>query len=402
MDLFWVFGSVAIFGMIVYAAQILAVHLTLRSPKNPCPKPMPSNFPPISILKPLKGLEDNLFDNLESFCLQDYPEYEIICSLQDPNDPAYRWPGRLKRNSRRRTFRSWLRRCNGGLNPKVNNLLPAYGHAKYPTVLISDSNVMVDRHYLKTIITPMGDPEVGLVNNLIRGVGGKTIGSLFENLHLNSFILGNICLLNRFLNIPCVVGKSMLMRKGDLEAIGGLTSFKDVLAEDHFIGEKMRKRGKRVIVSDYLINNVNEYWGLRKFINRHIRWGKMRWKILGIKYFAELMTNPVFISFLPLLFCEWTARTLSLPILVSLFKGMGDYYLGKKIQVHVKPFAYVLSPVKDLLVALIWFACLGSDTVVWRGNRYLIGKNTLLSPCAEKGIWAWRYRVMDAIKARMA
>ena len=90
MDLFWFFGSVAIFGMIVYAAQILAVHLTLRSPKKPCPKSMPSNFPPISILKPLKGLEDNLFDNLESFCLQDYPEYEIICSLQDENDPAYK------------------------------------------------------------------------------------------------------------------------------------------------------------------------------------------------------------------------------------------------------------------------------------------------------------------------
>ena len=84
------------------------------------------------------------------------------------------------------------------------------------------------------------------------------------------------------MDIPCVVGKSMLMRKRDLEAIGGLDSVKDFLAEDHFVGKKIREQDQRVVISNYLINNVNEYWGLQKFINRRVRWGKMRWKIVGI------------------------------------------------------------------------------------------------------------------------
>ena len=283
MDLFWFFGSVAIFGMVVYAIQISAVHLSLRSSKNPCPKPTPSDFPPISILKPLKGLEDSLFDNLESFCLQDYPEYEIICSLQDENDPAYKVARKVKEKFPDKPISIIVERCNRGLNPKVNNLFAAYRSSKYATILISDGNVKVDRHYLKEIALSLGKPGVGLVCNLIRGVGGRSVGSIFENLHLNSFILGNICLLDKYLNIPCVVGKSMLMRKTDLEAIGGFDGVKDVLAEDHFIGKKIREQNQQVVVSNYLINNVNEYWGLRKFINRHVRWGKMRWKIGGIR-----------------------------------------------------------------------------------------------------------------------
>ena len=83
-----------------------------------------------------------------------------------------------------------VERCNEGLNPKVNNMLPAYRDARYPYILISDSNVMVDRDYLRKNIQLIDDPGIGLVTNLIKGVGAKTIGSLFENLHLNSFERG--------------------------------------------------------------------------------------------------------------------------------------------------------------------------------------------------------------------
>ena len=96
---------------------------------------MPSNFPPISILKPLKGLEDNLFDNLESFCLQNYPEYEIICSLQDENDPAYKVARKVKEKFPDKPISIVVERCNRGLNPKVNNLFSAYRSSKYATVL---------------------------------------------------------------------------------------------------------------------------------------------------------------------------------------------------------------------------------------------------------------------------
>jgi ceramide glucosyltransferase len=401
MALFWILGVVILWGLIIYTLQIVAVRLALSPTRKREGHPILSqSYPPISVIKPLKGLEDNLFGNLESFCGQDYPEYELIFSLQDENDPAYKVARKVKEKFADKPISIIIERCHHGFNPKVNNLLSAYRHSKYPTILISDSNVMVDPYYLRTIVKPMDNPQVGLVCNLIRGIGGKTIGSIFENLHLNSFILGNICFLDKYLRIPCVVGKSMLMRKSDLEALGGLASVKDVLAEDHFIGEKIRGQNQRVVISNYLINNVNEYWNLRKFINRHVRWGKMRWKIGGMKYLLELTINPVFTACLPLLLLGPTEKTLSLLALVCLIKIIGDFYLGRSISTPMHPLVYLLSPMKDLLIGLIWFLPFADDTVVWRGNRYVMAKDTRLYPCPESG--KWKYRIMEGIKAKLA
>jgi ceramide glucosyltransferase len=403
MEIFWIISGLTIFGLIGFGLQILAVRSYIETTKRASEeRDSIEIFPAISILKPLNGLDDNLFDNLESFCRQDYPKYEILCSIQDPNDPAYRVVEKVKKKFPEKEISILVGRCNDGLNPKVNNMLPAYSHARYPYILISDSNVMVDRDYLRKSVQLMADPKIGLVTNMIRGVGAKTIGSLFENLHLNSFILGNVCFLKKFLDIPCVVGKSMLMRRRDLEAIGGLRAFKDVLAEDHFIGEKVRERGQQVILSNHMIRNVNEHWGLKRFINRHLRWGKMRWKILGYKYTVELIGNPVLLSLSSLLFEGPSERAVILIACVSLMKGMGDFYIGEKISAQLNPLAYLLSPLKDLLIGLVWFMSIANDTVVWRGKRYLIGENTVLFPCPEKGIWAWRYWLWDRIHVRAA
>lgn len=430
MEIFYIFAGLTILGLAGYGLQIWAVRATLRIGKgrgigkekdnysslSSSPLPLPA----VSILKPLKGLDDNLFDNLASFCTQDYPEYEIIFALQDHNDPAYRVARKIKDKYRDTDISIIVEKCGLGLNPKVNNLIPAYKVSKYPCILISDSNVMVGSDYLKEITVHMGDPDIGLVSNIIRGVGGRTIGSILENLHLNSFITGSVCFLDKFLKMPCVIGKSMLMRKSDLEAIGGLKAMKDVLAEDYVIGKRMHGIGKKVVLSNYAVNNVNEYWGIKKFLNRHIRWGKIRWRIGGIRYLSELIANHVFMSFLPIFLWEASWITISFALLVSLIKILGDYYIGillgnsgreKRKDVEtgspiprftVSPPHYILSPIKDIIIGLIWFVPLLSNTVVWRGNRYIIGKDSVLSPIPETGMWSWRYRVVDAIKARLA
>ncbi|MCL5978790.1 MAG: ceramide glucosyltransferase [Nitrospirae bacterium] len=397
MTLFWIFAGITIIGLACYGLQIWAVRATLKK-KNGASE----YCPPISILKPLKGLDDNLFDNLASFCTQDYPEYEIIFSLQDHNDPAYKVARKVKDKYRDRDISIIVEKCGSGLNPKVNNLMPAYKVSKYPCILISDSNVMAGNTYLKEIAAHMGDPDVGLVSNIIKGAGGNTIGSIFENLHLNSFIAGSVCFLDKFLKMPCVIGKSMLMRKSDLEAIGGFKAVKDVLAEDFVIGKLIHESGKKVVLSNYAINNVNDYWGVRKFLNRHTRWGKLRWRLGGVKYVSELIGNPVFMASIPMLLWEVSRLTVSFSLLVSLLKVLGDLYLGKKADSGLNPLLYLLAPVKDIVIGLIWFVPILSNTVVWRDNRYIIGKDSALFPCPDTGMWSWRYRLVDAIKARIA
>jgi|WetSurMetagenome_2_1015567.scaffolds.fasta_scaffold00320_25 ceramide glucosyltransferase len=408
MEIFLIFATFSVLGLAACLLQISAVRSYSRESLPPetgdtaSPPASPVSAPHVSILKPLKGLDDNLFDNLESFCLLDYPGYEIIFALQSRNDPAYKVAKKVRDKYPEIDITIYVEYSSPGLNPKVNNLIPAYGVSKYPYVLISDSNVMVDRSYLRKIMGEMKDPSVGLVCNLIRGMGGYSVGAVLENLHMNSFVIGSVCFLDRVLKMPCVIGKSMLMRKADLEAIGGLESVKDVLAEDYIIGKRMDEMGRKVVVSGHLINNVNNYWGIKKFINRHTRWGKLRWQIGGVRYISELIGNPVFMAFLPLLFWEPSRLTVAFAGIVSALKIAGDYMMGRAIKTNLTPSSYLFVPLKDLMIGIMWFAPLISSTVVWRGNRYIIGRESRLSPCPESGIWSLKYRLLSAITGRFA
>ncbi len=412
MITFGICAAISIVGTVLYLLQAGAAWSLItkkQEPSNFIPTRGPA-LPLVSILKPLKGLDDNLFDNLASFCTQNYPEYEILFSLQDHNDPAYKVAKKVQDKFPHKNITIVVERCNVGLNPKVNNLIPAYRKARHPYVLISDSNVLVDENYLIEITRHVDDPAVGLVSNVIRGVGGRSLGAILENLHLNSFVLGSVSFLDRFLGMPCVIGKSMLMKKSDLEALGGLEAFKDILAEDFIIGREMQRVGKKVFLSNYLISNVNEYWGIKRFLNRHTRWGKLRWRIGGISYFSELLANPVFVAALPVIVSGPSRITLAFAGLISLIKVLGDSIIGRTIESVTprndmdkpSPLIYFLAPVKDIVIGIVWFVPLVSSTVVWRGNRYFIGKDSHLSPYPETGFWSWGYRITDVIRARFA
>ncbi len=402
MILFWIFAGITLFGIIGYLFQMIAVRSYTAPPHSGEGMRFPRSFPPVSILKPLKGLDDGLFDNLESFCNLDYPEYELIFALQNQNDPAYKVVKKIKDKYPARDICIVVEHCDEGLNPKVNNLIPAYRKAKYDLILISDSNVRVEKDYLSDISRHMADASVGLVSNMIRGISGRSVGAVLENLHLNSFIVGSVCFLDKYLRMPCVIGKSMLMRKDDLEAIGGFGAVKDLLAEDYIIGERIHRLGKKVLLSNHVINNVNEYWGVKKFINRHTRWGKLRWKIGGAKYFPELLSNAVFMSFIPLIFLPFTKLSLFLAAATSVTKIARDYYLGNRLGADMHPLLYAFTPFKDLVIGSLWFVPVLSNTVAWRGNRYIIGKDSLLFPYPETGLKVWRPRIVTAIKTRLA
>ena len=336
--------------------------------------------PPISILKPLKGLDDDLLANLLSFCNQDYPDYEIIFALEEEDDPALKIVHTLQQQCSRNKISVIVKQRDDAFNPKVNNLISAYGVSQFPYILISDSDVRVARNYLREIIKPMADPQVGLVNNLIRGIESKSIGALLENLHLNSFVIGNVAIMTSFFKMPVVVGKSMLMRKKDFEEIGGFAAVTRILAEDYVMGALMHHKGKRVITSGHVINAVNHYRTMKQFLKRHGRWGKLRWKLGGLGYCSEIMTNAVFISCLALAVMGPTARVLSLAAAAWFIKIIGDYLLGKRIGSAHRFYHYLLAPIKDIIVGVIWFVPFFSRTVAWRRHVFKITKGSVLVP----------------------
>lgn len=402
---------VSLLGITCYLLQIVAIKSVIKDKCNSSTKlsrdfkeskiPSTDFTPPISILKPLKGLDDNLYDNLISICNQDYPKYEIIFSVQDYNDPAFKIAQKIKERHPEKDITLLVEKCHKGLNPKVNNLISSFKIAKYEYFLISDSNVLVSKNYLREIIKPFKSSKTGLVSNLIKGSRGYSLGSIFENLHLNSFVLGNVCFLEKFLKIPCVIGKSMLMKKSDFLAIGGFNAVKDLLAEDYIIGKKMHEIGKKVVLSNYIIENINEYRGLKEFLNRHIRWSKLRWKIGGFKYISELIINPIFISSIAFIFYP-TILTLIYLIFINSIKVAGDIYIGSKIKSDIKKLYFLLIPLKDIIIGITWFIPLYSNKIVWRDNKYFIGKDSRLFECNSEASFLGKFRFINYFKAKHA
>jgi len=366
----WVFFIVV--GFIAYAIEIIALRSLLKV------KFSSSYTPPVSIIKPIKGIDDNLFDNLESFCNLDYPQYELIISLSSCADPAYKVAKKIKLKYPNRDISIIIDDSLYGLNPKINNMYKAYISAKYDTIIISDSNVFVGKDYIKQTVKYLKRNEVSVVTNIIRGTRALSLGSLLENLQLNTFVVCGMAFLNTKTNISCVVGKSILFNKKDLEEAGGFWFIKDYLAEDFMIGKLVKEKNKKVALSNYLIDNVNEYWSIKKFLNRHTRWAKMRWKIGGAYYISEILSNPVFLAFVGLLIFGFSKAAFMVFGGAWLLKTILDYYVGYLIDADIKVFYYFLSPVKDIIMGTVWFVPFVNTKVYWRGKKYSIGKNTLL------------------------
>jgi ceramide glucosyltransferase len=340
-------------------------------------------LPSVSILKPLKGVDDRLLDNLSGFCRLDYPKYEIIFCVQGASDPALRVARKVKESHPDREIYIVVGNCREGLNPKVNNMIPGYAAAKYPFMLISDSNVAPDPSYLREAMSHFRDPDVGLVSHLVRGVGAKTLGARLESQHLNTFILPSVCLLDAMFSMPCVIGKSMLMRRSDFDALGGFRWVKDYLAEDYILGERFREAGKKVVVSSSPVDTVDHYRTVRRFLSRHARWNRMRLSIAGPAYLAELVTNPVGLSLPMVAVAGGSGETVLLAGLVTAAKMAMDAAMLRLLEGGKAARWAFLGPLRDLMAFGLWFSAFFSRNVEWRGQTLRICKGSRLVPVGE-------------------
>ena len=371
-----IFGIIIIFGILYTLQMMLSTDIQI----NKIPLVASSNqFHPITILKPLKGVDDNLEDNLKSFFKLDYPKYEILFGINSEDDLAVEIVKKLMKKYSHIKSKLVISSNGNFLNPKINNLNNIVFHAQYDYILISDSNVKVEPQYLKENMKLMALPNAGLVTSTIKGTGAKNLGSTLENLHINTFVAGSVFFVSNMLHYPIVIGKSMLLKREVLEKINGFKAFANVLAEDHLIGREIRKAGYKIYHSPHVINNINMHWSMKRFINRHIRWAMIRKRLNLVRYLSELVVNPIMMAFIYLV-VAFNFESLVIFNLVAFIKIIFDIKMATAIGADSKWYQYLLVPVKDIIIGLIWFVPFVYNKIDWRGNSFFISRGTQLKP----------------------
>jgi ceramide glucosyltransferase len=366
-------------GTVLTAIQILVLRRHLRGAV-----PMAAVHPPISILKPLCGRDDELADNLAAFAALPYGDYEVVLGVASVDDSAYavaqgavrRWPAR---------FRLAIQGASPGLNPKVNQLLGLAAVARFEILVISDSNTRVPAGYLEEIAALLADPGVGLVTHPIAGVGedrpGASLGAWLDNLHLTGTITPGFAAARELCGKSYVVGKSMALRRRDLEALGGFGVVKDVLAEDFVLGRLFPAAlGKRVVLARSVVHSVSVRRTLGEFAGRYARWSVMQRQCAGLApYLGLLLLNPVLLAMAAVLASPSPLTAGALGLCVGA-RALADAAAGRLLRGRAfAARALLLVPLKELAAGGAWVYGLCRRSIAWRSSRLVVGRGSALS-----------------------
>jgi|SRR5580704_2001633 ceramide glucosyltransferase len=341
-------------------------------------------LPPISILKPLKGTDPEIYESFRSHCLQDYPEYEMIFGVNDPNDPVIDSVKQLQREFPDRRIQLVVNPKILGANVKVSNLAQMLAEARYDHLIVNDSDIRVEPDYLRRVTAPLADPRVGMVTCLYRGVAGATLGSRLEALGISTdFCAGVLAARQLEGGMRFGLGSTLAFRRAELEKIGGFISFADYLADDYELGKRIASLGLKVELSEVVVETYLPSYRLREFFAHQLRWARgVRDARMG-GYLGLIFTFGLLWALLALAASGgalWAAGalavTLCLRFVVALAVGRG---VLRDRQVLRDAW---LIPLRDLVAVVVWIASLGGHTVTWRGDRFQLkdGKLTRSLP----------------------
>ncbi len=337
--------------------------------------------PPVSILKPLKGTDPEMYESLRSHCLQDYPEYEIIFGVSDANDSAIQQVERLKVEFPQRAIRLMVCPENLGANTKVSNLAQMVRAARYEHFVVNDSDIRLGPNYLRSVLSPLGDARIGLVTCLYRGVPASTLGSRLESVGISTdFVPGVLTASFIEKRIRFGLGSTLAFRRNDLKAIGGFESFADYLADDYELGRRIAGLGLRVELSKEIVETFLPAYTLSGFLRHQLRWARTIrasrfWGFLGLIFTFALPW--AMLAVLASRGALWAWGLLAAASCVRLFAAAvaGRAVLDDRHMVS-QPW---LIPLRDFIAPIIWLASFAGGDIVWRGDRFQLKNGRLVT-----------------------
>jgi ceramide glucosyltransferase len=335
--------------------------------------------PPITVLKPLYGLDKDLEQNLLSLCRQDYPDYQIVIALQRTDDPALPLVRRIAADFPERVTLV-VKPSEPVVNGKVQNLCNALQAAKHEILIISDSDVRLAPDYLSAIVAPLADPSVGYVNTLYRSVGANRWFEKLELLSLNADFVPSIVFSYVTGAANFCLGASVAFRRTDLAAIGGMAELGNYLVEDYELGRRLIVLGKRMAFVPHVVEVVADYGSFDQWWHHQIYWDQNTWAANPAGFALTILTRAV----------PFAAITAAL----SGFSAAGLGVLGAALAVRMLTAAVIatdlrdreglralwLLPARDLFALLSWYIALTRRSFVWRGHKFGLTKNGRIVP----------------------
>jgi ceramide glucosyltransferase len=327
--------------------------------------------PPISILKPLCGLDPHGYDTLRSHCVQDYPAFEIVFGVSDPNDAVVRVVERLIAEFPAIPIKLVPCPLVLGGNLKISNLIQMLPEARHEFLLINDSDIGVPGDYLRRVIAYFEDPAVGMVTCLYRGIAGSSFGSKLEALGISSDFMPGVLCARHLEGIRFALGSTLLLSRRTLEMIGGLDVLADHLADDYQLGYRTSQAGLRVELADCVVEHWLPAYTFSAFLKHQLRWARAIRSSRPEGYAGLIFTFVVpwsFVSVLAMQGATWTWALFAVAVVLR-------YTVTLLTQVHVLGDRRGLRdlwllPARDFVGLLVWIACYMGRHVVWRGRRF--------------------------------
>jgi len=371
----WAVLAIAILPSVYYLLATFCAWDFFRKRREPS-----ADFaPPVSILKPLKGLEREAYENLASFCRQDYPKYEILFAVDDECDPAISVVEKVIHDFPKLPIRLVEGPAIHATNSKVAKLCRMLPEARYELLVMSDGDVRVEPDYLRRVVSPFRDPSVGAVTCLYRGMTDPNLWSELEDLNLTTDWLASTLVARKLEGVNFALGATIAVTRSRLAEIGGFEALADCAADDYELGRRIAARGYRVEVAPCKVQAFCASGTARELFSHQLRWGVVIRHCRPWGYAGQLFTKGLPWSLAAAVLAPSRLAAvayLGIPLAARLAMAFSFGVYG--IKDPLLPRRWWLIPLSDAIEFLIWAVALFSNQVSWRESKFYVRRGRLI------------------------
>jgi ceramide glucosyltransferase len=326
----------------------------------------------VTILKPVKGMDADSYDNFASFCRQEYSgQVQILFAAASADDPVIAVIQQLIRNHPDHDIALSINPAIHGPNYKVSNLINVFHQAKHDIIIVCDSDISVTPEYLSSVTGHFSDPQVGLVTSLYRTSCVHNIATALEATGFTAEMIPNVLVALQLEGLSFALGASMAVRREALASIGGFEVLADYLADDYQLGNKIRRAGWLIALDGCFVESMMKAESLMTVLSRQLRWARtMRVSRPG-GYLASGITLPFPAAFLAVLIAPSTLTGLAaVTLLYSVRLAVSTIFSRRFVRDGLLPCWLWLLPLRDMLAFFCWALSFLGSRVEWRGTRF--------------------------------